>query len=116
MSEGSAYSFASLFEFSNGLNADRSSFGTGIPFANTSEVIGNKSISAGMMPGRIRISESVFARYSLRFGDVLFNRTSETADEIALSSVFLDQSPAVFGGFIFRARPKNNLLDPYYAQ
>lgn len=110
------YVLGDLFEFSNGLNADRGSFGSGIPFANTLEVIQNQAITSQIMPGKINISSETLKRYSLRFGDVLFNRTSETADEAGLASVYLDHAPAVFGGFIFRARPKNSLLDPAYAK
>lgn len=110
------YVLGDLFEFSNGLNADRDSFGSGIPFANTMEVIQNQAITSEIMPGKIKVSSETLNRYALRFGDVLFNRTSETPNEAGLTSVYLDHAPAVFGGFIFRARPRNNLLDPAYAK
>jgi type I restriction enzyme S subunit len=57
------------------------------------------------------VTANQLAEYGLKKGDVLFNRTSETDDEIAISTVYLDNTPAVFGGFVIRARPNAGVLD-----
>ena len=46
---------------------------------------------------------------------MLFNRTSETFDEIAIAAIYLDNAIATFGGFVIRARPKGNQIDPAYS-
>ena len=44
--------------------------------------------------------------YSVRKGDILITRTSETIDELAMSSVALKDYPnATFSGFAKRLRP-----------
>jgi type I restriction enzyme S subunit len=44
--------------------------------------------------------------YSVRRGDVFFTRTSETIDEIGMSSTCLETIPnATFAGFLIRFRP-----------
>ena len=46
--------------------------------------------------------------YGVNHGDVLFDRTSETQDEVAISSPYLGENAVVFGGFVFRAQPKTS--------
>jgi hypothetical protein len=47
--------------------------------------------------------------------DLVFNRTSETQDEVGLSSVYLDDDTVVFGGFVIRGRPTCDFLDATYS-
>ena len=110
------YSLGDLFDFTNGINADKSAYGRGIPFANVMEVINHEALIDYMIPGRIRLAPGLLKRYQVRHGDVLFNRTSETQDEVGLTSVYLGNSAVVFGGFVFRGRPRTNRLDVGYAK
>jgi type I restriction enzyme S subunit len=100
-----------LFEFKNGLNAEKAHYGSGIKFANVMDVFRGPRLRVDQIVGSMQATKEQRAQFSLRFGDVLFNRTSETDDEIALSTVYLDNGPAVFGGFVIRARPKGEALD-----
>ena len=59
--------------------------------------------------------ESVAASYAVRRGDVLFNRTSETQEEVALAATYLGTERVVFGGFVIRGRPLDERLDPVYS-
>ena len=46
---------------------------------------------------------------------MFFTRTSETVEEVGISSVMLDEpANTVFSGFILRARPQDNSLDEQY--
>lgn len=110
------FTLGELFDFSNGVNADKSAYGDGIPFINVLEVIDNEALTEANIPGRIKLVPSLAARYGVQYGDVLLNRTSETQDEVALASVYLGDTPVVFGGFVFRARPKTNSLDERYSK
>jgi type I restriction enzyme, S subunit len=105
-----------LFEFSNGINADKSAYGQGTPFVNVLEVITSESLTVDGIPGRIALPKSTLVRYRVNHGDVLFNRTSETQDEVGLSSTYLGDEPVVFGGFVFRAQPKTAHLDVEYSK
>lgn len=52
-------------------------------------------------------SEQEQETYSIRKGDILITRTSETADELAMSCVALKDYPgATYSGFVKRLRPK----------
>lgn len=116
MREWSSYSLGSLFDFSNGVNTDKSAYGSGVPFANVLEVITNESLTEELIPGRVRLQPSELRRYEVLPGDVLFNRTSETPDEVGLASTFVGHGGVVFGGFVLRGRPKSDVLDVSYSK
>lgn len=105
-----------LFEFKNGVNADKSQYGRGVKFINVMEVIKNNSLKEEDIPGALEIDESSLNLYLVKKGDVLFNRTSETPEEIGLTSVYIDDKPVVFGGFVIRARPIDNSLDSNFCK
>lgn len=108
-------SFGDLFDFRNGVNADKHSYGQGVPFINVLEPITYSHIHGPEIPGRVTLSESLLNSYEVRRGDVLFNRTSETQEEVGLASTYLGSGRVVFGGFVISGRPKNGSLDPLYS-
>ncbi|MGF6398419.1 type I restriction enzyme S subunit [Pseudomonas frederiksbergensis] len=100
----------------NGINIGAEYFGSGYPFVSYGDVYRN-----GVLPehvsGLVQSSENDRKAYSVIAGDVIFTRTSETIDEIGLSSVCLSTiSDASFAGFLIRFRPKNRTLDPGFSK
>ena len=104
-----------LFEFRNGVNADKDAYGSGIPFINVLEPIAYSHLHGPEIPGRVSLPSAIEKSYLVRAGDVLFNRTSETQGEVGLASVYLGNLPVVFGGFVICGRPKNGCLHPLYS-
>lgn len=100
-----------VFNFKNGLNGEKSLYGAGAKFVNVMDVFRGPRLRHSEIVGEMAVSPRQLAEFAVRQGDVLFNRTSETDDEIALSTVYLDTAPAVFGGFVIRARPNGKALD-----
>lgn len=105
----------SLLEFQNGVNADKSSYGHGTPFINVLEVINHSHIHTIAIPGRVSLSKRAVESFVVRKGDIVFNRTSETQEEVGLASVFMDDDVVVFGGFVIRGRPKTFELQATYS-
>jgi type I restriction enzyme S subunit len=104
----------SLFSFKNGVNAGKEDYGKGVKFINVSEIFNNNSIQADAIPGSVAVSEDVVEKYAVKRGDVLFNRTSETQEEIAFAAVYLDDEKVVFGGFVIRARSVNDKMNDQF--
>lgn len=103
-----------LFEFKNGVNSEGSNYGSGIKFINIMEVIRNDALYAQKILGRVSLSQKIIDNNLVEYGDVLFNRTSETPLEIGITAVYLDDEPVVFGGFVIRAREiRDNLEDNF---
>jgi type I restriction enzyme S subunit len=104
-----------LFEFKNGLNTDKEQYGKGYKFVNVMDVFRNDVITEPKILGRVQITDNQLKDYKLSYGDVLFNRTSETYDEIAMTAVYMDNAVATFGGFVIRGRPKHEAILPSYS-
>ncbi|QKF66854.1 type I restriction/modification system, specificity subunit [Arcobacter venerupis] len=100
-----------MFSFKNGVNTDSSNYGKGIKFINVKETINTNFIMEKDIEGSVLVSDSIIKENSVRKGDVLFNRTSETIEELALSTVYYDDKIALFGGFVIRGRQITKKLD-----
>ena len=104
-----------FMEFKNGVNADKNAYGSGTEFVNVMDIFKRNFMKKCNILGKMEITEKQKAEYSVKYGDILFNRTSEVPDEIAFSSVYLDEAEITFGGFVIRGRQKKELLDPLFA-
>ncbi len=100
-----------LFDFRNGMNADKASYGFGVKFINVMEVIYNESIVSEIVQGTVSATPNQLRDFEVKRGDVLFNRTSEVTSEVGLTAVYQDDAPVVFGGFVIRGRPKDQRLN-----
>lgn len=104
-----------FFTFKNGVNADKSMYGHGRKFINVLDIIADRPITSDNIIGSVSISDSVFEKYKVVYGDVLFQRSSETREEVGQSNVYLDQeTPATFGGFVIRGHPKKQFHAVYF--
>lgn len=103
-----------IVNFKNGHNSDKESYGSGIKFINVMDVINSSSIDYENIQGVVNINEMNKSNYIVEYGDVLFNRTSEVAEQIALSSIYLNHQEVVFGGFVIRGRFIDNSIDNLY--
>ena len=104
-----------FMEFKNGLNTRKENYGSGVKFVNVMDIFSHNHLYANDIIGSVQVNEKQRVDYSVKYGDVLFNRTSETFEEIAMSSVYLDKKEIIFGGFVIRGRQKTNILMPEYS-
>jgi type I restriction enzyme S subunit len=106
-----AVELGEFLDFKNGLNKGKDYFGYGTPIVNYMDVYNNAGLKASDILGRVTVTKQELDAYSANRGDVFFTRTSETADEVGIASVLLeDIADTVFSGFVLRARPKKHLL------
>ncbi|MCE3296020.1 MAG: restriction endonuclease subunit [Crocinitomicaceae bacterium] len=102
-------SFSDLFTFKNGVNATKEQYGSGYKFINVLDIIRNDFITHDKIIGEVSISEDEFQNNIVEYGDILFQRSSETREEVGQSNVYLDsQKPATFGGFVIRGKKKDD--------
>lgn len=105
------------FSFKNGLNKESRFFGYGFPIVNYMDVFKNTFIEACLLEGKVFISSNELKSFRVTKGDVLFTRTSETPEEIAYSSVVVeDLINTVFSGFVLRARPFNERFSEQFCR
>ncbi|WP_317056557.1 restriction endonuclease subunit S [Roseovarius rhodophyticola] len=93
------------FTFKNGINADKSAYGSGRKFINVLDIIAAGPILHDNIIGSVEISDAEFEKNKVVYGDILFQRSSETREEVGQSNVYLDREhSATFGGFVIRGR------------
>jgi len=92
-------------EFKNGINATKEQYGKGIKFINVLDIIENDFITYDKIIGSVDINEKEIAKNEVKYGDILFQRSSETRVEVGQANVYLDKKEnAVFGGFVIRGQ------------
>lgn len=106
-----------LMSFKNGLNKGKDFFGHGTPIVNYMDVFNNTGMNRSDIVGLVDVSKAEKKAYSARRGDVFFTRTSETPDEVGISSVLTeDIDDAVFSGFVLRGRPQVDRISSGFAE
>jgi type I restriction enzyme S subunit len=105
-----------LGKFQNGISASAEYFGSGFPFVNYGDIYKNFQLPiTGSGLAKSSIQDQI--NYSVEKGDVFFTRTSETIEEIGLTSTCLRTiENATFSGFIIRFRPQQNILFDGYSK
>ena len=99
------------FRFKNGLNKAKKFFGQGTPIVNYMDVYPNPALCSKDIKGKVSLTPKEIRALEVRRGDVLFTRTSETIDEIGLTTTIMDKvEDTVFSGFLLRARPVTNFF------
>ncbi len=101
----------------NGISKSAEYFGEEYeyPFVNYTDAYNNYVVP--QPKGRANSSKEDRTRYSLKEGDVLFTRTSETIEEIGYASTCMDTiENAVFSGFLIRFRPTSTELFKGYSK
>lgn len=103
------------FTFKNGVNAEKSAYGRGRKFINVLDIISDVPITSDRIRGSVDISVNEFLKNEVQYGDILFQRSSETREEVGQSNVYLDkETTATFGGFVIRGRPITDIEPEYF--
>ena len=94
----------------NGISKGGEYFGRGYPFVSYGDVYKNIQLPK-QVNGLVDTTEKEREWYSVKEGDVFFTRTSETIEEVALTSTCMQTiENATFAGFLIRFRPDTDLL------
>lgn len=96
--------------FQNGVSKGKEYFGFGFPFVSYGNVYKN-TISIEDIDKLANSTIDEQKLYSVKEGDIFFTRTSETIDEIGISSTCLTTiDTATFSGFVIRFRQDGKVL------
>jgi type I restriction enzyme S subunit len=96
---------SNLLEFKNGINATKEQYGSGYKFINVLDILNNDFITHDNIIGSVNVDKIMVDKFPVNYGDILFQRSSETREEVGTACVYLDKSKtATFGGFVIRGR------------
>ena len=108
-SEWVDYSLTDLYEISSGLSKPAEDFGEGHPFLSFKDVFYHFFLPDELTQ-LVRSTEKEREKGSIKRGDVFLTRTSETMEDLGMSSVARKSYPeATFNGFSKRLRPFTNI-------
>ena len=69
------------------------------------DILNNDFITYDNIIGKVDIDNNTVEKYSVTYGDILFQRSSETREEVGMANVYLDKKNiATFGGFVIRGK------------
>ena len=105
------YKFNELYTMSSGLTSKLEQAGYGSDFISFSTIF-NNPILPKVLLDKMNTTLAEQETYSVKKGDILITRTSETLDELAMSSVAVkDYENVTFSGFAKRLRPTKYNVD-----
>lgn len=94
-----------LLSFQNGINGTPEQYGKGIKYISVGDILNNDYITYDKIAGSIDINQETLKNYSVTYGDILFQRSSEIKEDIGRTNVYLDKNhTATFGGFVIRGK------------
>ena len=70
------------------------------------DILNNIFITYDCIKATVEATEEEKLNFSVEKGDVLFQRSSETLDDVGRANVYMDERPAIFGGFVIRGKKK----------
>ncbi len=103
--EWTTISLKQILSFKNGINANKDSYGRGIKYISVGDILNNTFITYDKIKGLVDINKKILNENSVEYGDIIFQRSSETFNDIGQSNVYLDKEKvATFGGFVIRGK------------
>ena len=93
-------------DFKNGLNPSANKFGSGIKFISVMDILNNDFITYDCIRTSVEITPEEQVAFAVEKGDMLFQRSSETLEDVGRANVYMDDRSAVFGGFVIRGKKK----------
>ena len=100
----------------NGISKDSDSFGLGYPFLSYGDVYNNETLPT-QVEGLVKSTKANRERYAVKETDVFFTRTSETIEEIGISSTCMKTiENCVFSGFVIRFRNTSKILTKEFSK
>ena len=97
-----------FMSFKNGMNPDAKRFGRGTKFISVMDILNNQFICYDNIRASVEVMDGDIDTYGVNYGDILFQRSSETLEDVGQANVYLDSKPAIFGGFVIRGKSKGN--------
>jgi len=77
------------------------------------DILNNAVITYDNIKASVEVTEKELSDFSVEKGDLLFQRSSETLEDVGRANVYMDDKTAVFGGFVIRGK-KNGEYNPLF--
>ena len=112
--EWEEHTLSEYLEFKNGLNPDAKRIGQGLPFISVMDILAEGVITYNSIRGKVEATDKEIDCFGVKNGDLLFQRSSETLEDVGRANVYMDSRTAVYGGFVIRGRKIGNYVPLFF--
>lgn len=112
--EWEEHTLSEYLEFKNGLNPDAKRIGSGLPFISVMDILSEGVINYDNIRGKVNATEKEIECFGVKDGDLLFQRSSETLEDVGRANVYMDNRTAIYGGFVIRGRKIGNYAPLFF--
>ena len=77
------------------------------------DILADGVIDYDSIRGKVEATEKEIECFGVQNGDLLFQRSSETLEDVGRANVYMDSRTAIYGGFVIRGRKIGN-YDPLF--
>ena len=106
--EWDEHALSDYLGFKNGLNPDANRIGHGLPFISVMDILSDGVINYDNIRSKVEATEKEIECFGVQNGDILFQRSSETLEDVGRANVYMDNRTAIYGGFVIRGRKIGN--------
>jgi len=78
------------------------------------DILNNAVITYDCIKASVDVTEKELSDFSVERGDLLFQRSSETLEDVGRANVYMDDKTAVFGGFVIRGKKKGEYEPQFF--
>ncbi|KAA5248736.1 restriction endonuclease subunit S, partial [Bacteroides finegoldii] len=112
--EWEEHTLSEYLEFKNGLNPDAKRIGSGLPFISVMDILSEGVINYDNIRGKVDATDKEIECFGVKDGDLLFQRSSETLEDVGRANVYMDNRTAIYGGFVIRGRKIGNYAPLFF--
>ena len=112
--EWEEHTLSEYLEFKTGLNPDAKRIGQGLPFISVMDILAEGVITYNSIRGKVEATDKEIDCFGVKNGDLLFQRSSETLEDVGRANVYMDSHTAVYGGFVIRGRKIGNYVPLFF--
>ena len=106
--EWGSHKLSEYLDFKNGLNPDAKRIGRGLPFISVMDILADRVINYDNVRAKVDATDKEIECFGVNKGDLLFQRSSETLEDVGRANVYMDNRTAIYGGFVIRGRKIGN--------
>ena len=111
--EWEVHKLSEYLDFKNGLNPEAKRIGHGLPFISVIDILVDDVIHYDNIRSKVDATNKEIECFGVKKGDLLFQRSSETFEDIGRANVYMDDRTAIYGGFVICGRKTGN-YDPLF--
>ena len=101
---------SNIYEFSNGINAPKESYGKGRKMVSVLDILRDRNIIYDEIVSSVQLPKEQEETKKLEKGDMVFVRSSEVVEEVGWAKSYNEDKYALFSGFSIRGKKKSNNL------